>query len=190
MIEKENVRKYAIGPYSAYAIAVKHGFVGTEEDWLNQTQADRIKAEAALAEATKKATEAATSAKEARAAADASNAITGMDSTLSVKGAPADSKAVGDAVALKADKVSPHLFTIPITGWQTDDTVPGFTNYIDIAIDGMTDTDIVNVNVAPVSTTVAAKAQFTNTESITGALRLRARNVPETEITAQWYIVR
>ena len=82
-----------------------------------------------------------------------------MDSTLSVKGAPADSKAVGDAITLKADKVSPHLFTIPITGWQTDDTVPGFTNYIDIAIDGMTDVDIVNVNVAPVSTTVAAKAQ-------------------------------
>ena len=31
MIEKENVRKVAIGPYSAYAIAVKYGYEGTEE---------------------------------------------------------------------------------------------------------------------------------------------------------------
>lgn len=23
-----------IGPYSAYAIAVKYGYVGTEEDWI------------------------------------------------------------------------------------------------------------------------------------------------------------
>ena len=34
MIEKQDVRRVPIGAYSAYAIAVKHGFEGTEEDWL------------------------------------------------------------------------------------------------------------------------------------------------------------
>lgn len=54
----------------------------------------------------------------------------------------------------------------------------------------MTSNDIVNVTVAPVSTSVAVKAQFTNTESFDGYLRLRAKNVPTEVITAQWYIVR
>lgn len=96
-----------------------------------------------------------------------------------------DEKLIG-----KADVVVPHMFTIPITNWQTDDTIPGFTNYVDIACSGMTADDIVNVNVAPISTSVAAKAQFTNTESFDGYLRLRAKNIPSEEITAQWYIVR
>ena len=90
----------------------------------------------------------------------------------------------------KADVVVPHMFTIPITNWRTDDTVPGFSNYVDIACSDMTANDIVNVNVAPISTSVAAKAQFTNTESFDGYLRLRAKNIPSKEITAQWYIVR
>lgn len=90
----------------------------------------------------------------------------------------------------KADVVVPHMFTIPITNWKTDNTVPGFSNYVDIACSGMTANDIVNVNVAPISTSVAAKAQFTNTESFDGYLRLRAKNIPSKEITAQWYIVR
>ena len=90
----------------------------------------------------------------------------------------------------KADVVVPHMFTIPITNWKTDSTIPGFSNYVDIACSGMTANDIVNVNVAPISTSVAAKAQFTNTESFDGYLRLRAKNIPSAAITAQWYIVR
>ena len=40
-------KRIDIGAYSAYAIAVEHGFVGTEEEWLAATDAARIKAEAA-----------------------------------------------------------------------------------------------------------------------------------------------
>lgn len=90
----------------------------------------------------------------------------------------------------KADKVVLNTFTIPIEGWQTDTEVAGFPNYIDITLDGVTSNDIVNVNVAPISTSVAAKAQFTNTESFDGYLRLRAKSVPTETISAQWYIVR
>ena len=31
----KNYREVKIGPYSAYQIAVKHGFEGSEEDWVN-----------------------------------------------------------------------------------------------------------------------------------------------------------
>lgn len=90
----------------------------------------------------------------------------------------------------KADKVEVHSFTIQTTGWAMDTAVSGFANYYDISVDGMTDNDVVNVMVAPVSSRIAVRAQFTNTESFNGYFRLRAKNIPESEISAQWYIVR
>lgn len=101
-----------------------------------------------------------------------------------------DKEWLSNKIDTKADKVVPHAFSIPIEGWQTDTEIAGFSNYIDITIDGMTSNDIVNVNVAPISTGVAAKAQFTNPESFDGYLRLRAKDIPTEAISAQWYIVR
>lgn len=51
-----------IGPYSAYAIAVKYGYVGTEEDWIKSVEAARKSAETSAANAKQKADEASTSA--------------------------------------------------------------------------------------------------------------------------------
>lgn len=113
-----------------------------------------------------------------------------VDKTLMKEGSAADAKTVGEKLNIKADVVTPHTFTIPITGQKTDDTIPGYSNYIDISIASMTSNDIVNVTVYPVSTSVAVKAQFTNTESFNGYLRLRAKSVPSEKISAQWYIVR
>ena len=53
-------KKIEIGPYSAYAIAVKHGYVGTEEDWIKAVEAARKNAETS-ASAAKSAAETATS---------------------------------------------------------------------------------------------------------------------------------
>ena len=51
-----------IGPYSAYAIAVKYGYKGTEEEWVKEQEADRKAAEAAAAAAAQSAKDAAASA--------------------------------------------------------------------------------------------------------------------------------
>lgn len=51
-----------IGPYSAYAIAVKYGYMGTEEDWIKSVEAARKSAETSAANAKQKADEASTSA--------------------------------------------------------------------------------------------------------------------------------
>lgn len=125
-------------------------------------------------------------AEEARKAAN----YVAADKTLSISGAPADAKTVGDALAGKADAVAPHLFTIPAAGWKDDTSVADFPHKLDISISGITATDIVNVVVSPDDTTVASDACFANTESLQGILRLRAKDVPTAAIHATWYIVR
>lgn len=73
----KNYREVVIGPYSAYQIAVKHGFEGTEEDWLKSVERDRLVAEAA---------------------AEKAKEYINADATLTISGAPADAKAVGDRI--------------------------------------------------------------------------------------------
>ena len=51
-----------IGPYSAYAIAVKYGYKGTEEEWVKEQEANRKAAEAAATAAAQSAKDAAASA--------------------------------------------------------------------------------------------------------------------------------
>lgn len=51
-----------IGPYSAYAIAVKYGYVGTEEDWIKAVEAARKSAETSAANAKREADGASASA--------------------------------------------------------------------------------------------------------------------------------
>mgnify|MGYP006954667228 FL=1 len=67
----------SVGPYSAYGIAVKHGYEGTEEEWISSVERDRIAAEKA--------------AKEAKEFAKA-------DPTLTISGAPADAAATGQGL--------------------------------------------------------------------------------------------
>lgn len=64
----------SVGPYSAYGIAVKHGYEGTEEEWISSVERDRVAAEKA--------------AKEAKEFAKA-------DPTLTISGAPADAAITG-----------------------------------------------------------------------------------------------
>lgn len=76
---------------------------------------------------------------------------------------------------VKADKTEFVSFSIPATGWKTDSSVPGYTNYIDIAISGLTAAD--------------RAANFVATESRAGILRLRAASVPTATISAQYHII-
>lgn len=63
-----------IGPYSAYAIAVKYGYTGTEEQWVKEQEANRVASEQA-AQRAEAATEAAKTAA-SEASTSAGNAST------------------------------------------------------------------------------------------------------------------
>lgn len=79
-------------------------------------------------------------------------------------------------------------FTIPASGWKTGGSDPDFPNYIDITVPGLLDTDIVAVDVAPGSVSVARAANFTTTQSFAGMFRLRAESIPTEAIAAQYHI--
>lgn len=103
--------------------------------------------------------------------------------------ADAAAAALDEMDGVKADKTEFVSFSIPATGWKTDSSVPGYTNYIDIAISGLTAADYVAVGVAPASSVVARAANFVATESRAGILRLRAASVPTAAISAQYHII-
>lgn len=103
--------------------------------------------------------------------------------------ADAAAAALDEMDGVKADKTEFVSFSIPATGWKTDSSVPGYTNYIDIAISGLTAADYVAVDVAPSSSAVARTANFVATESRAGILRLRAASVPTATISAQYHII-
>ena len=103
--------------------------------------------------------------------------------------ADAAAAALDEMDGVKADKTEFVSFSIPATGWKTDSSVPGYTNYIDISISGLTAADYVAVDVAPASSVVARAANFVATESRAGILRLRAASVPTATISAQYHII-
>lgn len=103
--------------------------------------------------------------------------------------ADAAAAALDEMDGVKADKTEFVSFSIPATGWKTDSSVPGYTNYIDIAISGLTAADYVAVDVAPSSSAVARAGNFVATESRAGILRLRAASVPTATISAQYHII-
>ena len=84
-----------------------------------------------------------------------SNALTTLDqlrsaasqsSNATAKVASTAAAALEEMHGLKADRATFVSFSIPVTGWKSDSSVPGYTKYIDIKVDGLTAADSVGVH--------------------------------------------
>lgn len=115
------------------------------------------------------------------------NTLTSTDTEAGLSAA--QGKILKDIVDTKADNINVQPITIPTTGWRTENGVSAYPNYIDIPLDGVSSKDAVVIDISPFSAYFAAQAQFTNTESMDGAVRIRAKNVPTAAIKGQWYVI-
>ncbi len=126
----------------------------------------------------------------AEAAAELAGTRANTDKTLTTENAPADAKAVGEALDKKADGITVHSITIPADGWKTDSTVAEYPYYLDISADGVLSTTVVSVSIDPESADVARDAMLTNPLTGDGFIRMRAHSIPTASITAQWYPIK
>lgn len=112
----KNYREVVIGPYSAYQIAVKHGFEGTEEDWLKSVERDRLAAEAAAEKAKK---------------------VIAADTTLTISGAPADAKITGQKFDERYTKTEvDREFDNRYTKTEVDDKIASIVSDKTLSVDG------------------------------------------------------
>lgn len=115
------------------------------------------------------------------------NTLTSTDTEAGLSAA--QGKVLKDIVDTKADNINVQPITIPTIGWGTENGVSAYPNYIDIPLAGVSSKDAVVIDISPSSAYFAAQAQFTNTESMNGAVRIRAKNVPTAAIKGQWYVI-
>lgn len=101
----------------------------------------------------------------------------------------AQGKVLKKLVDQKPDEMKLYPITIPIEGWNSDDSV-SCPYYIDLAINGIAESDCIAVTISPDDIDTAKAALFTTTEAKTNVLRLRAKYIPSKELSAFYYYVR
>lgn len=98
-------------------------------------------------------------------------------------------EAIEEQDRVKADKVEKVGITIPASGWASDEGLSGYLEYYDIPAAGVTGKDRVEIMIAPESLDVAKACGLCPTsQTFVGKIRIRAARVPETAITAEYWI--
>lgn len=96
-------------------------------------------------------------------------------------------KANTEDLNIKMDKSDPQNFTIPTTGWNTDED-NDYPNYYDIPAGDITSKDIPNVLFDRSSLDIVGGCVFCPlSESLDGKIRLRCKTVPREPLTGVYY---
>ena len=90
---------------------------------------------------------------------------------------------------VKADKQITKAITIPTTGWGAGDSSEEYPNYCDIAVEGITEKDRVDIAIAPNSQAVAIACGISPTnQTLAGKIRVWARTAPAAAISAEYWL--
>ena len=88
----------------------------------------------------------------------------------------------------KCDRPAAVSFTIPASGWASDNTAD-YPQYYDLAVSGVTAADRADVAVAPAGFRTAADCGLCpSSETLEGKIRLRAVSVPAENISAVYWL--
>lgn len=98
--------------------------------------------------------------------------------------------AIGEINDQKADKLAAQATTIPTSGWHSDSNAD-FPKYYDLAVSGVTVSDRADIAIAPDSIKTAIDCGMCpSTETLNGAVRIRAANIPSSSVTANIWILK
>ncbi len=88
----------------------------------------------------------------------------------------------------KQDKAAAIPFTIPVDGWAAD-SGGGYSYYYDLAVEGVTAKDRVDVTISPGSVDAALNCGLCPaSESLNGKIRLRTATKPNEPIMAEYWV--
>ena len=99
--------------------------------------------------------------------------------------------AAGNVITAKyMPKITTAAFKIPIDGWLNDEETP-FNRYFDFEVEGLTADDDVNISIAPNHQGLCVDCGLCPTcEIFSGKLRIRSKEIPTAEISAECYILK
>ena len=96
--------------------------------------------------------------------------------------------ALGEMDIVKADKPEAVAITIPVEGWQEDDSEE-YPVYYDIPAAEATALDRASVTIAPSGMAAAIACGMCPTnQTVPGAIRIRAATAPAEEIPAEYWL--
>lgn len=122
--------------------------------------------------------------KAAEDSTSAASSLSGEFQTL----AKLTSDAISDMNSLKQDKTDSVKATLSVKAWSQDETA-GYPCYCDLTVEGLTTSDRAVVTIAPTGLKAASLCGLCPTnETLEGKIRLRAAEIPTTDIPVEYWI--
>lgn len=108
---------------------------------------------------------------------------------LFVELAQTTAEAIEEQDRVKADKAEKVEIIIPVSGWVSDEGGSDYLEYYDIPAPGVTEKDRAEIVIVPECLDAAKTCGLCPTsQTFAGKIRIRAARVPETAITAEYWI--
>ncbi len=95
---------------------------------------------------------------------------------------------IGELSHQKQDKRTGVPFTLPVSGWQTDGAAE-YPCFCDLAVEGAEEADRADAFISAATLAAATGCgMWSNSETLAGRIRFRAKNVPASPIIGEYWL--